>query len=197
MGLVLHMFRSIGFTGRMILLNLVLQTMTCSFALAQNPEHSPVEDEYVIVIDSASVQENQVSSAAKELRHSKERMWTKGLLERQSGVPIGFRIDFAPDSSVMSAEGSEQLNLIASAIELIPYTPTFEIHVSTNVRTRERTPERLALDRAYTIAAHLKANKRLKNKMILVVGRMPDKEMRTSSLSDNKHNVFFVNQGTK
>ncbi len=156
--------------------------------------------DYVIVVDGVSVGKHgkNTNSGDTELRYSKERMATKSALERKSEKPVGFHIDFAPDSSVMSAEGSEELNLIASAIELIPNNPTFEINVSTNIRTKDRSPERLALDRAYAIAAHLKANKRLKNKLILVVGDKSTARA-TSSLApklDTQNNVFFVNKGS-
>ncbi len=126
----------------------------------------------------------------------KTRLSIKGALENTTNPSVGFHIKFAPGSSVMTAQGKAKLNLIASAMELIPGWPAFEIHVDTD--SQDRRSEQLAMSRARAIVAHLQLNRRLRNELIVVGGTRPGLYNRYSarSSSSTNQNVLFVNKGS-
>lgn len=176
----------------------MLFLMVLPFAVsADNAEQEEAGEEHgrVTVIDTLSKEQIEEPSAkvVDPMRVSSARMAVMSALTDDSRESVGFYIDFAPDSSVMTAKGKKTLNLVASAIELIPHTPSFEITVSKNIRTRSRSAERLALDRAYAIAAHLRSGKRLKNNMTLMVGYKSASGVKGAfkSHAGDKLNVFF------
>jgi len=150
------------------------------------------------VSPSKSNQQRNNSQAPSDdhMRISNKRMAIMSALREAAHKPVGFYIDFAPDSSVMSAEGTAELSLIASSIILISGSPTFEIRASSNISTKSRTPESLAWARAYEMASQLKA-RRLSNKLLLLVGNPPTDQsfVAPKTKPDRRHNIFITNVG--
>jgi len=150
------------------------------------------------VSPSKSNQQRNNSQAPSDdhMRISNKRMAIMAALQEAAHKPVGFYIDFAPDSSVMSAEGTAELSLIASSIILISGSPPFEIRASSNISTKSRTPESLAWARAYEMASQLKA-RRLSNKLLLLVGNPPTDQsfVGPKTKPDRRHNIFITNVG--
>lgn len=154
-------------------------------------------DSGVIVLDDLVVYGDRIPNFAEtSVSSSKARLSIKEALESTDRPSVGFHIDFAPGSSVMTAQGKERLNLIASSIALIPGRPSFKIHVNRENVTAVRRAEKLAMDRARAIASHLKLNRRLNNELIVIGGGKPGLFNTYSSRSSANEplNVLFVNQ---
>lgn len=130
-----------------------------------------------------------------ELIDSRGLQPIKLALENAYRPNTGFNIEFAPDSSVLTATGRDKLDLISHAMKLIDRELAFEVHVGKDPSARPNYRTELALDRTRAIVKHLKVNRRVKN-LLFVPGD------HQSPLADTPHkhpvatrqqNVVFVN----
>lgn len=154
-----------------------------------------------LVLEGMVVYGKRVPSTEIQIVTDSELIDNRGLqpikqaLENVYRPNTGFNIDFAPDSSVLTATGRDKLDLISYAMKLIDKGLSFEIHVGKDPSARPNYRTELALDRTRAIVNHLKVNRQVKN-LLFIPGDENSplaNQPRSNSIATSEQNVVFVN----
>jgi len=112
-------------------------------------------------------------------------------------IPINFDIKFAKNSSVITADGKDNLSKLASVIQLIGSRNTFEIQGHTNNLGNSNSKIKLSTKRAETIAILLKNTHAIENHLDFL--GMADKSPITSNSTNDgqktNERISIINRG--
>jgi hypothetical protein len=172
-----------------------------ALAEGKEPQFSVAENGEIILEDlivyAERLSEGESPIADEKLRPA-SGAWAavKEALEKQNSAPMSIEIEFAPGSVVMTADGREKLDFIASALRRVRDGMVFEIHPGAVSETERRRRASLGLDRAYEVIAHLKLNRKIEHDLVVPSTKSPfAHKPRPASKATNTQKFYFVNRG--
>lgn len=187
----------------MRLKNLLL--IAAGFSLtAVIPSASPNEqgDLYIrteMVLDDMVVYGIRPDSTSQPHLNNYGQSWIgiKQALEQTGNVRLSFDVEFAPRSVVMTADGRDTVNLLASAMKHIEDDVVFEVWVDKLPGDGTRDRSRLALERAQAVVYHLQINNQVGNSLIITdQGYLSGSALPPGlDRAENTQRIVMVNKG--
>ena len=131
------------------------------------------------------------------LPSSGEWIALKEALEEQNTLPISIALEFAPGSVVMTAEGREKLDFIATAMRRVDKGAIFEVHPGKISDVEGRRRADLGEERAREVISHLKLNRQVQHELVVPEAKQSSYSKRPRSATEAPHTqkFYFVNRG--